>query len=139
MPDGFDINGVLENPQYQRAVQRIQQIPPYIKALSVTAPADSAAANELAQRNTLLMKAGVARQALQNKVDLAEQGLGVAKSYYDLRNTINQNTLDLNKAQNLGGTVLGLANAGVAAYGLGNARKYNDMLDAQVLKMMATR
>ena len=139
----MDNSDFTENPEYQRAMQKLMQAPQAIRAIANIAPIDETAMGQLAEKNLTLRKLGEAKTAGQDKLaetsrefegklGLAKAntnldatlGLSNLKSNITLRENTAQTALNELKTKTVSSAGLGLLNLGAAGYG---AYQQNDI------------
>ena len=139
----MDNSDFTENPEYQRAMQKLMQAPQAIRAIANIAPIDETAMGQLAEKNLTLRKLGEAKTAgldklaetsreFEGKLGLAKAntnldatlGLSNLKSNITLRENTAQTALNELKTKTVSSAGLGLLNLGAAGYG---AYQQNDI------------
>lgn len=119
---------ITENPEYQKALLRLRQTPPAVRALVNTGDIDSAFMSDYLNKDLQLQKMGQAKLQDQQKLNLMEKGIGNSQAYYNLRTQNVEDVLDLqNKTADINNAI-GLARVGLAGYGAWENNKLKNKL-----------
>jgi len=111
----------LNNPRYQKAVQKMARLDPTRNAILDTVIADEAFADAEMRNRLAMMRLAAQKTGHAQNLELGEKRLAYDKNRADARYSLAEDTMDMNKkdaalSQNLGwgnialGGVQGLAN-----------------------------
>lgn len=134
------IYNYLENPRYQRLIQRLSSMRPEQRAIFNTAMVDRAFGNEAMQKHLQALALQADTKHKQDLIGLGEKSLalgerrlGLSKKQFDVRTGLTREKRDFADKQGRLGTYMAAANIPIAGY-FGAKQMQRDFDEAEAMK-----